>query len=137
MCDTALANCNNANGAYSFWSQDFMYTGGIAMSPDDTKVFYTTATQIFYISAVGATAGSPVAVGAPLSGTSQYRGISWAPVTPSCGAGVGGDCCTPGMPALPSTATQQRARPWRPKARSRSRIWPGWSPPWPRRGRSG
>ena len=98
MCDTALANCNNANGAYSFWSQDFMYTGGIAMSPDDTKVFYTTATQIFYISAVGAVAGNPVAVGAPLSGTSQYRGISWAPVTPTCGAGVGGSCCTPGMP---------------------------------------
>jgi hypothetical protein len=98
MCDTSTANCNNANNAYNFWSQDYMYTGGIAMSPDNQRLFYTTATQIFHISAVGAVAGSPVAVGAPLSGTQQYRGISWAPVTPTCGAGLGCSCCTPGMP---------------------------------------
>ena len=99
-CDGAPGVCGSPAGpdTYSFWSQDYLVTGGIALSPDDTKLFYTTAKQVWWISAVGALAGPATPVGAPLAGAAQYRGISWAPVTPTCGAGNGGMCCTPGMP---------------------------------------
>ena len=102
MCDSGsvagACGAPTANNLYNMWSADNIITGGIALSPDDTKLFYTTAKQVWWISAVGALAGPATPVGAPLAGAAQYRGISWAPVTPTCGAGNGGMCCTPGMP---------------------------------------
>ena len=102
-CDGAAGVCGSPSGpdTYSFWSQDYLVTGGIALSPDDAKLFYTTAQQIWWVSALGASAGPPTAVGPALSTSQgQYRGISWAPITPTCGLGSPGTCCSPGMPGV-------------------------------------
>jgi len=107
---TTIWYCDNAtpgacgqpanNDAYSIWSIDGIITGGIALSPDDTKLFYTTAQQIWWIPATGSyPPAAPVAIGPALpTSQGQYRGISWAPITPTCGVGVSGTCCSPGMP---------------------------------------
>jgi hypothetical protein len=41
---------------------------------------------------------APFVIGAPLAGAAQYRGVSYAPITPTCGLSVPGTCCSPGMP---------------------------------------
>ena len=101
-CDGLPGACGQvtATGFYAMWSIDAIITGGIALSPDDTRLFYTTAQQIWWIPAIGPyPPAAPVAVGPELPvPQGQFRGISWAPAGSSCGIGIAGLCCSPGAP---------------------------------------
>jgi len=84
------------------WAADGVKVNGIALSPDGSILFYSTSTNIFQISASAAVGAAGTQIGPTASGNTVFRGVTLAPVTPSCGVGVAGSCCTPGMPGCES-----------------------------------